>query len=92
MKRRLESPRQCLIIRIAYFDEPTAGLDPNERIRFRNLISELAADRIVLFIDPHCFRCGIYCQDIILYEGVGGLSAAEARRIWSIICRGTYGN
>jgi ABC-2 type transport system ATP-binding protein len=29
-------------------DEPTAGLDPKERIRFRNIISKLSADRIVI--------------------------------------------
>ena len=34
--------------KILILDEPTAGLDPSERIRFRNLISELSADRIVL--------------------------------------------
>lgn len=34
--------------KILILDEPTAGLDPNERIRFRNLISELANDRLVL--------------------------------------------
>ncbi len=34
--------------KILILDEPTAGLDPNERIRFRNLISELSADRMVL--------------------------------------------
>ena len=34
--------------KLLILDEPTAGLDPNERIRFRNLISELSEDRLVL--------------------------------------------
>ena len=38
----LEEPNLLIL------DEPTAGLDPSERIRFRNLISELSEDRIVL--------------------------------------------
>lgn len=29
-------------------DEPTAGLDPKERVRFRNLLSEYAGDKIVI--------------------------------------------
>ncbi len=34
--------------RLIIVDEPTAGLDPEERIRFYHLLSELAVDRIVL--------------------------------------------
>lgn len=34
--------------KLLILDEPTAGLDPKERIRFRNLISQLSANRIVL--------------------------------------------
>lgn len=33
---------------ILVFDEPTAGLDPKERVRFRNLLSEYAGDKIVI--------------------------------------------
>ena len=35
--------------RIMVVDEPTAGLDPRERIRFRNLLVELSRERIVIF-------------------------------------------
>ena len=35
--------------RILIVDEPTAGLDPRERIRFRNLLVELSKERIVIF-------------------------------------------
>lgn len=49
MKRRM-GIAQAIINdpRILIFDEPTAGLDPKERIRFSNIISDMSKDKIVL--------------------------------------------
>ncbi len=54
MKRRL-GIAQALIGNpgIVIVDEPTTGLDPEERIRFRNLLSELAREEIIIVLSTH---------------------------------------
>lgn len=49
MKRRI-GIAQAIINEpdILIFDEPTSGLDPTERIRFSNIISDMAKDKIIL--------------------------------------------
>jgi ABC-2 type transport system ATP-binding protein len=57
---------------ILVLDEPTAGLDPKERMRFRNLIAELAKDKIVI-LSTHIVSDIDYIADDILMMKKGSL-------------------
>jgi ABC-type multidrug transport system ATPase subunit len=54
MKRRL-GIAQALIgnPRIIVVDEPTTGLDPDERIRFRNILSQLSQNDVTIILSTH---------------------------------------
>jgi len=54
MKRRL-GIAQALIgnPRIIIVDEPTTGLDPDERIRFRNILSQLSRNEVIIILSTH---------------------------------------
>lgn len=57
---------------ILVLDEPTAGLDPKERVRFRNLISRLGRERIVL-LSTHIVSDVEYIADTIFLMKDGKL-------------------
>ncbi len=67
MKRRV-GIAQALVNnpKILIVDEPTAGLDPEERIRFRNLLVNLAADRTVLLSTHIVEDIGQTCRDLAI--------------------------
>lgn len=59
---------------ILILDEPTAGLDPRERIRFRNIISSLSKERIII-LSTHIVSDVEYIADRILLMKDGKLMA-----------------
>lgn len=68
--------------RLVIVDEPTAGLDPEERIRFYRLLAELAEDRTVLLSTHIVEDISVLCPRVaILYDGrfVADTTPAEAR-------------
>jgi len=50
-------------------DEPTAGLDPEERVRFRNLLSDLSGDRVVILSTHIVSDVEATATDIALISG-----------------------
>ncbi|MFD7107329.1 ATP-binding cassette domain-containing protein [Streptomyces celluloflavus] len=74
-------------------DEPTAGLDPEERVRFRNLLSDLAADRVVMLsthivsdVESVASDIAVVAQGRLLSRGAPDqLLAAVEGRVWEIL-------
>ena len=75
---------------ILILDEPTAGLDPKERIRIRNFISKIAQDKIVLFATHVVSDIEFIAKEIILLKAGTLLLKEEPaqilRRMESLVC------
>jgi ABC-2 type transport system ATP-binding protein len=76
--------------RLVVVDEPTAGLDPEERNRFHNLLSEIG-EQVVVILSTHivedvrqlCPRMAILAGGRVLREGAPDALVAELRgRVW----------
>jgi ABC-2 type transport system ATP-binding protein len=75
-------------------DEPTAGLDPEERVRFHNLLSEIAGENTVVILSTHivsdvsnlCGRMAIMRQGEIIASGTPQEATAQiAGDIWEAL-------
>ncbi|QGA82867.1 ABC-type multidrug transport system, ATPase component [Halomicrobium sp. LC1Hm] len=71
-------------------DEPTVGLDPTERVRFRNVLAELAEDRIVVLSTHIVSDVEVTASDIVLlhdgrvlaHESPAALLDGVAGSVW----------
>ncbi len=93
MRQRVAVARTLLRLpSIIIVDEPTVGLDPRERIRFRNLLSELSKTRIVLFSTHVVEDVAVACERVIVLSGgkiafdgePASLEEGAKGRVWNI--------
>ena len=93
MRQRVAVARTLLRLpSIIIVDEPTVGLDPRERIRFRNLLSRLAESRIVLFsthvvedVAISCDRVLVIAKSRLRFDGSPTELATKATdRVWEV--------
>src|SRR5579884_2225661 len=96
MKRRVGIAQALLNDpRILIVDEPTAGLDPEERIRFRNLLSELGGNRTILLsthivedISQTCQHIAVMKHGQVIFQGTIAQLLEQARgKVWLITTR-----
>jgi len=94
MKQRIGIAQVLLHLpRILVVDEPTAGLDPRERIRFRNLLVELSRSRIVIFsthiiedISSSCNTMAVINNGEVLFTGTPREMTGIAKgRVWKVM-------
>ncbi len=92
MKQRIGIAQIMLHLpKILVVDEPTAGLDPSERIRFRNLLVELSRNRIVIFsthiiedISSSCNQVAVMKRGELKYWGnPQELSDVTRGKVWT---------
>jgi ABC-2 type transport system ATP-binding protein len=82
--------------RLLIVDEPTAGLDPEERIRFRTLLSQFAGRRTVLLsthivddIGQTCREAAVLARGRLIFRGtVEELTRRAEGRVWSVVTDG----
>lgn len=86
--------------KILILDEPTAGLDPSERIRFRNVISELAENRMVLLSTHIVSDVASIANEILLLKNgnlvasgtVSQLVESAQDKAWICVCNKAQAN